>query len=86
VIDMSELLSRASRASRRRTKALKTLAGTRLRHHAPLTTEDEAALAQDYAAERGFDLPRKERSKRRHELGEGAPAIHWTPPQLRSPG
>lgn len=42
----------------------------------PLTSEDERQLAREADLERGYDLPRNERSKRAYDLAEGAPVVH----------
>lgn len=60
-------------------------AGSRLRGPEVLEDSwDEAlALAAEYDRRRGYDRPRKERSKESHEMAEGAPVVRWTPPSLR---
>jgi hypothetical protein len=45
-----------------------------------MNTMDDAALAAEYDRARGFDRPLAERSKEAHELAEGAPVLHWCPP------
>lgn len=45
----------------------------------PLTREDEAELAREYDAARGFDRPLVVRAKEAQEHAEGAPVVTWTP-------
>lgn len=44
---------------------------------------DEDVLVERWNHEHGMQLSREERSARRHELGQGAPLIPYSPPQVR---
>ena len=68
---MSDLKDRAIKAARV------------LRAHRGQDPLDEAALVEKWDREHGMHLSRRERSKRRYDLGNGAPRIGYTPPQLR---
>lgn len=82
---MSELKKLASAAVRpgAALRAAREDLESRLRHRAPLTEQDEAALAAEFDAVRGFNRPRRDLSKVAHELAEGAPFVTWTPPARR---
>lgn len=58
-------------------RAVKSTLSDALSHSAPLTSEDERMLAEQANLERGYNLPRWERSKRAHELAEGAPLVRY---------
>lgn len=46
-------------------------------------TEVDARLAAAYDLERGYDRPRRDRSKEAHEMAETAPVVRWFGPAAR---
>lgn len=80
---MTELLTKAKQVSRRAMRAARAELEPRLRRNTALTADEEALLVEEYKRARGYDRPRKERSKEAHEHAAGAPLVTWTPPALR---
>jgi len=76
---MSDIKQHASRAAARAREALLR----RGHEEKPLTLADEAGLAAEFDRERGYTEPLQMQSKRAYHLGEGAPKLRFTPPQLR---